>query len=242
VFWITIFLVSDSTQSCSQLPRLLSVPLRPILLHIMPIWGCRMLIRKSISGLILGALLTCEGTLFSQRPDANSAGSEPLPVGTWESTQPDGTRVGMDLSVIPASVPDAVYPEGTPRPLGSRLQIGIFVGHSQMAHHVENFFVTGWAGPGSENGFATYANRRLEIYYRDPRSDFETHIELVLDPTKDEWTGRFHRGSFDRQVTLERPSDQPGSAAPSLFLTSTATPALFRLKCATTATRTWCSI
>jgi hypothetical protein len=174
--------------------------------------------------------LASRGVLLSQAARPNASSGEHLPIGVWESVQPDGTAVGIDLSVVPASVPDAVYPEGTPRPLGSRLQIGVFLGHSQMAHHVENFFVTGWAGPGSENGFATYANRRLEVHYRDPRSDFETHIELVLDPTKDEWTGRFHRGSFDRQVTLERASDQPGPAAPALLLTSTATPALFRVE------------
>jgi hypothetical protein len=180
--------------------------------------------------IFLIALLACGGFLLSQQSSTNTSSGEHLPIGMWESKQPDGTVVGIDLSVVPASVPDAVYPEGTPRPLGSRLQIGVFLGHSQMAHHVENFFVTGWVGPGSENGFATYENRRLEVHNRDPRSDFETHIELVLDPTKDEWTGRFHRGSFDRQVTLERPSDQPGLVAPALLLTSTGTPALFRLE------------
>jgi hypothetical protein len=180
--------------------------------------------------IVLFALLASNGLLLSQQSSTHASSGEQLPIGVWESVQPDGMVVGIDLSVVPASVPDAVYPEGTPRPQGSRLQIGVFLGHSPMAHRVENFFVTGWVGLGSENGSATYANRRLEVHYHDPSSGFEIHVELVLDPTKNEWAGRFHRGSFDRQVTLHREPDQPGPVAPALLLTSTGTPAVFRVE------------
>jgi hypothetical protein len=163
----------------------------------------------------------------------------------WESDQPDGSVVGIDLLVVPASVPGAVYPEGTPIPQGSRLQIGVFQRkHKRIACGDENFFVTGWTGPGSEDGLTVYANRKLEIHYHDRRSGSEIlrsgseilrsgseiYIELVLDPAKDEWTGRFLRNGFDRQVTLHRPPDQPDSVAPTLLLTYTGTPALFRVE------------
>jgi hypothetical protein len=149
----------------------------------------------------------------------------------WESTQPDGITVGIDLSVVPASVPDAVYPEGTPRPQGSRLQIGVLQRkQKRITYGDENFFVTGWTGPGSEDGIAVYANRKLEVHYHDRSDGSGIHVELVLDPVKDEWTGQFHRDGFDRQVTLLRPSDRPGIAAPKLLLTSTGTPTLFRVE------------
>jgi hypothetical protein len=176
------------------------------------------------------ALLACRGSLQSQQSSTNTSSGENLPTGVWESSQPDGSVVGIDLSVVPASVPDAVYPEGTPRPQGSRLQIGVFRGHLQIAHHVENFFETGWTGPGSENGFAAYANRRLQVHFHDPRTDLEIHIDIVLDPAKDEWTGRFHRDSFDQQITLHRHLDQPGPVAPELLLTSAGSPLLFRVE------------
>ena len=180
--------------------------------------------------IFLIASLTCSGFLLSQQSSTNTSSGEHLTIGVWESSQPDGTVAGIDLSVVPASVPDAVYPEGTPRPQGSRLQIGVFRGHSQIAHHAENFFETGWTGPGSENGFATYANRRLEVHFHDPRSGLEIDIDLVLEPAKDEWTGRFHHDSFDQQITLHRHLDQPGPVAPELLLTSASGPLLFRVE------------
>ena len=189
-----------------------------------------MKLRERSFCIFLIVLLASRGILLSQQSSTNASSGEHLPIGVWESVQPDGTVVGIDLSVVPASVPDAVYPEGTPRSQGSRLQIGVFHGPSQIAHRVQNFFVTGWTGPGAENGFAVYANRRLEVHYHDPRSGLEIHVELVLDPAKDEWTGRFHRDSFDRQITLHRPPDHHDPVAPALLLTSAGTPALFRVE------------
>jgi hypothetical protein len=180
--------------------------------------------------IFLIVLLASRGILPSQESSTNASSGEHLPIGVWESVQPDGTVVGIDLSVMPASVPDAVYPEGTPKPQGSRLQIGVFHGASQIPHHVQNFFVTDWTGPGSENGFAVYANQKLQVQYHDPQSSLEIHIELVLDPAKDEWTGRFHRDSFDRKITLHRVPDHHDPVAPTLLITSAGTPALFRVE------------
>jgi hypothetical protein len=151
----------------------------------------------------------------------------------WVSDQPDGSIVGIDLSVVsPAEVPgrNYVYPEETPKPQGSHLQIGVFQrNHKRIVCGDENFFATGWTGPGSEDGLTVYANRKLEIHY-DSHNGPATDIELVLDPARDEWTGRFHRNGFDRQVTLHRLSDQPDSVAPILLLTYTGTPAMFRVE------------
>lgn len=166
-----------------------------------------------ISWISLSALLGCGGILLSQQTSTNPPGEQHLPIGVWESEQPDGSVIGIDLSAVPASVPDAVYPQGAQRPQGSRLQVGIFQRlHKRIACGEENFFVTGWTGPGSEDGFAAYANHKLEVRYHDRLSGSEIHIELVLDPIKDVWTGRFHRKGFDRPAILHRASDQPNSA------------------------------
>jgi hypothetical protein len=191
-------------------------------------------LRKRRFCIFLSALLACRGILLSQQPTANAPSVEHLPAGVWESDQPDGSVVGIDLLVVtPAEVPGAVYvyPEGTPKPQGSHLQIGVFQRkHKKIICGDENFFATGWTGPGSEDGLTVYANRKLEIHYHDRRNGSEIDIELVVDPAKDEWTGRFHRNGFDRQVTLHRLSDQPDSVAPTLLLTYTGTSALFRVE------------
>jgi hypothetical protein len=170
-------------------------------------------LRKRYLWISLSALLACGGILLSQQIGTDTPAEQHLPIGMWESEQPDGSVIGIDLSTIPASVPGAVYPEGTQRPQGSRLQVGIFQRlHKRIACGEENFFVTGWTGPGSEDGFAVYADRKLEVHYNDRVSGSEIHIELVLDPIKDVWTGKFHRKGFDRQATLHRTSDRPDSA------------------------------
>jgi hypothetical protein len=180
--------------------------------------------------ILLIALLACSGILLSQQSSADTVIAQNVRGGLWESVEPDGTVAGIDLAGIPASVPDAVYPEETPRPKDLRIQIGVFHGNSQTAHRAENFFETGWTGPGSEYGSATYENQKLEVNYHDPRFGLDIQLELVFEPAKDEWTGRFHRGSFDRQVTLRRHPPQPGPVAPTMLLASTGTPGLFRVE------------
>jgi hypothetical protein len=180
---------------------------------------CRMELRKGLLCIFLSVLLACRGTLLSQQSSSNAPSGQHLPIGVWESEQPDGSAIGIDLSAEPASVPDAVYPEGTSRSQGSRLQIGVFQRqHKRIACGEENFFITGWTGPGSENGFAVYANRKLEVHYHERASDSEIHVVLVLDPVKDVWTGQFHRKGFDRQSTLHRTSNRPDSAQGGCFL------------------------
>jgi hypothetical protein len=188
-------------------------------------------LRKGRFCIFLSALLSCQGILLSQQPTANTPSGAHLPTGVWQSDQPDGSVVGIDVLAVPAEVPGTVYvdPEGTPTPQDLRLQVGVFWRkHKRIVCGDENFFAPGWTGPGSEDGITVYKNRNLEVHYHDPRDGSEVDIELVLDPTKDEWTGRFHRNGFDRQLTLHRASDQSESAAPTLMLTYTGTQALFR--------------
>jgi len=176
-------------------------------------------LRKGRLCILLSALLTCRGNLPSQQLSANAPGEQHLPGGVWESEQPVGSVIGIYLSILPASVPDAVYSEGTPRPHGSGLQIGVFQRqHKEIACGEEDFFVTGWTGPGSEDGFAAYANGKLEVHYHDHLSGAEIQIELVLDPIKDVWTGQFHRKEFDRQVTLHRTPDPSHLANGGCFI------------------------
>lgn len=176
--------------------------------------------RKGRFCILLSALLAYSWILLSPQSSGNAPSGEHLPVGVWESKQPDGSVVGIDLASFPASVPDAVYPEGTPKPQGFRLQIGVFQRqHERIACGDENFFVTGWTGPGAENGSTVYADRKLEVHYRDRVSGSEINVELVLDPLKDVWTGRFHRNGFDQQVTLHRTSNRPDPAQGGCYST-----------------------
>jgi hypothetical protein len=169
--------------------------------------------REACFCIFLSALLASSGILLSQQSSANAPGGEHLPVGVWEYELLDGSVIGIDLAAVPASGPDAVYPEWTPRPQGTQQVIGVFQRqHKKVACGEENFFVTGWTGPGSEDGSAVYADRKLEVHYRDRVSGSEIHVELVLDPIKDVWAGQFHRKGFDRQVTLHRTSNRPDPA------------------------------
>jgi hypothetical protein len=45
--------------------------------------------------IFLSALLACRGILLSQQPSANATGGQHLPVGVWQSKQPDGSVVGI---------------------------------------------------------------------------------------------------------------------------------------------------
>ncbi len=171
-----------------------------------------MAVRKEYLWILLGAVL-CEGSILSQQPAAASSNQSALPVGVWEAAQPDGSAVGIDLASVPASVPDAVLPEGTPRPQGSRLQIGVFQRqHRRIACLEENFFIVGWTGPGSSDSLVNYAGGKLEIDSYDPVNRSEIRLALVLDPINDVWTGHFHRERFDGDVVLRRTSDRPDSA------------------------------
>jgi hypothetical protein len=167
---------------------------------------CRVELRKGRFCIFLSALLACRGMLLPQQSSADALSGQHLPVGVWQSKQPDGSVIGIDLSALPASMPD--YPEGTPSPLGSRLLIGVFQKqHKRILCGEENFFVAGWAD------FAvSYANGKLEIHYDDRVSSSEIHVELVFDPIKDAWTGHFHRERYDGRVILHRTSDQPDPA------------------------------
>jgi len=159
--------------------------------------------------LVLSVLLAPSGFLLSQNSSADLPNRHPFPAGQWESPETNGSVVGIYLVSIPVAAPDAVEPEGTARDHGSRLQIGVFQRqHERVACGEENFFLTGWTGPGSANGFATYTNGRLEVHYHDPVSGSEIHVQLVHDPIKDVWTGHFQRKGFDGEVTLHRTTER----------------------------------
>jgi hypothetical protein len=90
----------------------------------------------------------------------------------------------------------------------------------QLTH----FFVDGWTGLGSSGALVSYANGKLEMHYHDRLSGSEIHVELVLDPIQDAWTGHFHRKSYDGQVILHRTSDRPDPAQGGCFLEGASLP------------------
>jgi hypothetical protein len=81
-----------------------------------------------------------------------------------------------------------------------------------------NFFVVGWTGIGSSDAVESYVNGKLEIHYHDRVSGSEIHVELVLDPIKDVWTGHLHRKKYDGQVILYRASGRPDPTQSGCFI------------------------
>jgi hypothetical protein len=169
-------------------------------------------IRKRHLGILLGAVVLCEGSILSQQQRTNAANQPGLPVGVWESVETDGSIVGIDLSKEHSE--DAPTGQDT-------LQVGVFhKQHERIACGEENFFVIGLKDPNHDT-VDSYGRGRLEIQYRDHVSGSVVQLDLNLDPITDVWTGHFHRDSFvkqfrterfDAQVVLHRASRQPDPA------------------------------
>lgn len=166
-----------------------------------------MAISKRQLRILLGAVVLCEGSVLSQQQGTHR---ENLPVGVWESAQADGSTIGIDLT--------REHAEDT-APGKDALQVGVFhKQHQRIACGEENYFVIGEEDP-SHDALMSYAHGQLEIDYHDHVSGSEIHLNLILDPFRDVWTGHFLRDfharpfprqSFDGQVVLHRVSREHG--------------------------------
>ena len=181
--------------------------------------------------IVIGAMLLRIGSILSQQPSANAPPKEPdgLPVGVWESGQPDGSAIGIDLSEVLATVQSGqLKPEDFAR-RESVLQVGVFQKHHQrIACGEENFFVIGEKDDLFHDAFSSYARGKLEIHYHDHVTGSEIQLILILDSFHDVWSGHFQREfidgpfqgqRFDGEVVLHRTSLKPDPAQGGCFTT-----------------------
>jgi hypothetical protein len=142
-----------------------------------------------------------------QSPDNRTPNPE-SPVGIWELADQEGGSIGINLWQVPASIGhggqllkggEKDYPV---------LQIGVYQrGKARVRCGEENFFDAGWQG--RTNGTTTsYQHQVLEIHHPGGVGDAPIDVQLTFKPQEDIWRGRFHRGSFDQNVTLTRAPDR----------------------------------
>jgi hypothetical protein len=149
--------------------------------------------------LVIGA----QGAFSQQKTDLTSAKSV-TPVGIWESDEGTGA-VGINLWEAPSS-----DEHGGPVPSGEDgnkpiLLIGVYQrSNATLRCGEENFYDTGWRGVAN-GASSNYAQGRLTV--SNPgrfRSAVTMDLDLRFDPVRDVWIGRFHRGTFDKFLTLHR--------------------------------------
>jgi hypothetical protein len=63
-----------------------------------------------------------------------------------------------------------------------------------------------------ESSQVLWTNLHLVLNHPATRTDQEVQLNLTFDPVANSWSGRLHRGTVDRWVTLVRPHPQAGAA------------------------------
>lgn len=169
---------------------------------------------------VLGALVLCAVSVQTQQQSATTPiPPEPvlLPAGVWESVQADGSTVGIYVRPVSG---DDVPKEQMEGDDGVVLAVGVFQKrHQQIDCGEQNFFAIGEKDP-SHDAVTSYAHGKLEIHYHVHVTGSEIQLKLILDPSRNVWTGHFQRDvharpfpdqSFDGQVVLHRvPREQGG--------------------------------
>ena len=161
------------------------------------------------------------GSACAQRtwePTAMTPIHAPDPLnGIWEAPDGNGGAVGLNLWTTSSSEwhGEESAEEGPLKPLPGPghpvLEFGVYHrANAQVRCMEENFFDTAWRGRQDPEVVDTYAGGHLVVHApKRTNPEFAIDLDLWLDPWSHTWTGRFHRGSFDRQVTL-----QPAPARP----------------------------
>ena len=165
-------------------------------------------------------LCTCTQAI-PQHTSAQTARN--LPDGIWEASDGKGGAVGIHLWGKSSSLGHGGPPVSdheTPYPV---LLIGVYERSGEVVScGEENFFDTGWHGhkdPGVRSG---YADGLLTVVYPQFPNEVAREVALQWDSQANVWTGRFHRGGFDRVVTLRpaparRNHDQSLCIGPSVM-------------------------
>lgn len=126
--------------------------------------------------------------------------------GVWETPDGKGGAVGIQLELTTAVMNFPIRSGWSPMHWRG-LRVGVFErsGPEVKVGDV-NFFTD------SARGGVKFEDKRLEIHAK-AREKWEPSFDIDLVLQQDDcWHGRFHRGAFDRVVTLCRPRPGPGVA------------------------------
>jgi hypothetical protein len=131
-----------------------------------------------------------------------------MPVGIWELADHEGGAIGINLWPVAASIGHGGQLLKSGEQDYDVLQIGIYQRvKARVRCGEENFFDAGWQGP--TNGTTTsYQHQVLEIHLPGRKGDTPIDVRLTFEPQENVWKGRFHRGTFDQNVTLTRAPDR----------------------------------
>jgi hypothetical protein len=142
------------------------------------------------------------------KPQANSSAMI-APQGFWEAADQRGGAIGIDLS------------EATPEDGRATTQIGVYERlKAGFRCGDENFFDSKSRGVHDDTAtVVSYAQGLLVIHFKDrsKRHDNSIDLDLTFNPNKDQWTGHFHRGSFEQQVILQRVTEHPAQLEPCIL-------------------------
>jgi len=133
------------------------------------------------------------------------------PVGIWEADDNQGGAVGINLSEIPWlwSPGDLLAPGYDGPHLATQL-VGVYQRKSTRVRcGEENFYETGWREANSGISTAYHQDRLAFHASAEPGGVVPLDLDLQYDPIANVWVGRFHRGTFDMELTLRRAADRP---------------------------------
>lgn len=123
--------------------------------------------------------------------------------GLWETSNGHGGFVGIHIVLGTSAAPDARLNGRTLEGVEQRLEyLNLGVYEQRGAEFV--FGDEGYFSNESKDAPIKIDGGRLQLHYSSQGVGTPA-VDLDLMKEGDHWVGRFHRGDFDRQVTLERP-------------------------------------
>ena len=124
--------------------------------------------------------------------------------GLWETSNGHGGFVGIHMVLGTSVAPDAKSDQKTLNGVEQRweyLNLGIYEQKGAEFSLGEENYLSDRAGAAA----VTIADGHLKVHFVSPAAGMPA-VDLDLQKKDgDSWVGRFHRGSFDKQVTLGRP-------------------------------------
>lgn len=161
-----------------------------------PIWS-----RAAVVLLIAGGCITPQMVL--------GQAEAPFPEGVWEADAGQLGTVGINLWSVPSSLGHG-GPAESITATRAVLQVGVYnrAGAAVQCGE-ENFFDTGWRGRKEPGVRASFTNNVLTVTY--PQLPHETAVDVNLrwHPDAATWTGRFHRGDFDKDIVMDPAPNRP---------------------------------
>ncbi|MFZ0662559.1 MAG: hypothetical protein WAM66_07705 [Acidobacteriaceae bacterium] len=129
--------------------------------------------------------------------------------GLWETSDRRGGTIGIHL-ILDTTIPgDATSFKGVPQTWVD-LQVGVFDRHAtEMQVGEENFF-----SDSPRGGRVHFEDGQLTLHFASTHADTPSIDLNLVKRSDDTWAGRLHRGRFDANVVLRRPTiARPGPVA-----------------------------